>query len=659
MSSFLELLKSGAVLADGGIGSLLFERTGRLSEANHVYEALNVDRPDLIRGVHLDYLRAGARCITTNTFGANPTYLDPFGEGVRLAELNRAGVRIAREAIAAFKEQTGLAGPFFVMGSVGPTRTETERADQVPAIYTTQIETLARAGVDVLLFETFSSLDHLTALIALAHRLAPRIPVVAAMAVRLNPDGSAWGQDSVTFATSVVESGADVIGVNCCAPWEATAFYEAVQSLPAVKERRVVVSAMPNAGGFQRIGHRYMTHVNPEYMGKFARTLASKGVGMVGGCCEVHPNHIAEMNNYLHSVTAGSPAGAAIAPAITTHARKPAGDEVKKANGPFSLKVKTGQFVVSVEMLPPRGTGAQLLRSKTDFVRELSESGLADSVDITDGSRGIPLMSPGDFIGVVREALSWTSATGDRLELIPHFTTRDLSVMGLQSRLIGYHARRINNVLFITGDPPKMAPAYPRSTAVFDMDSIALIRYANSYLNSGVDFGGEPLGRQADPRTRFTIGSGFEPEAVNQEREVERLRRKIDAGVDYVFTQPVFRRAALDILGPFRGKVPIMVGVMVLYGLEHANRIAEIPGVVVPPEVLRKLARYDSADDQARVGQDLAIEHARRAREDGWQGLYLMSPSSHRPVLPVLRAAFGGPAKAATTKAAPAKKERS
>lgn len=641
-NKLLEYLKSGTVLADGGIGSLLFERTGRLSETNHVYEALNVDRPELIRGVHLAYLQAGARCITTNTFGATSTHLDPVGEGNRVVELNNAGVKVAREAIAAFREQTGVEGPFFLLGSVGPTRTGQESPDRLKEIYQRQMETLvgsSDSGVDAILFETFGVLDHLTALIDLAKKVGPRTPVIAAMALRMKPDGTGWQQDPVNFVNAAAEHGADVVGVNCCAPWEATAFYDVIKDMPAVREGRVLVSAMPNAGGFQRIGHRYMTHVNPEYMGKLARTFANLGVNLVGGCCEVHPTHIAEMYNYLHGLAAGK----TVAPAISIHARTPVGDDIKKANGKFSAKIKSGQFAVSVETLPPRGTAAGLLKSKVEFVRELAESGLADAIDITDGSRGIPLMPPGDFASIVRESLGWSAASGDALEFIPHFSTRDLNVIGLQSRLIGYHARRIHNVLFITGDPPKMAPTYPRSTAVFDLDSIAMVRYAQAYLNAGVDFGGEALGRQADPRTRFTVGCGFEPEAVNRERELERLKRKIDAGVDYVFTQPVFRRSALEVLEPFRGGgVPILIGVMILSGLEHANRMAQVPGVVVPEDLIKKMAKHEAVEGQARLGQELASEQVRWVRDQGWPGVYLMSPASHRPVLPVLRTALAG-----------------
>ncbi|MFA6111822.1 MAG: methylenetetrahydrofolate reductase, partial [Candidatus Latescibacterota bacterium] len=319
----------------------------------------------------------------------------------------------------------------------------------------------------------------------------------------------------------------------------------------------------------------------------------------------------------------------ASAPAATL---PPISDEVKRTNGPLSRKLKDGGFAVSVELLPPRGTGG--LKGKLAFVEALAASGLADAVDLTDGSRGIPLMPPGDFIGVIRSRLGWSG--GDRLELIPHFTTRDLNVMGLQSRLVGYWARNIHNVLFVTGDPPKMSPTYPRSTAVFDLDSVAMIRYAHACLNAGVDFGGQPLGPQADPRTRFTVGSGFEPEALDLARELDRLERKLEAGADYVMTQPAFRPEPLEALDRFRGRAAFLVGVLVLTGLAHAQRMAQVPGVIVPAAILDRLARYPDPEDQAKEGRQLAVEQIHRVRQEGWAGLYLMSPASHQPVLEVL-----------------------
>ncbi len=246
-----------------------------------------------------------------------------------------------------------------------------------------------------------------------------------------------------------------------------------------------------------------------------------------------------------------------------------------------------------------------------------------------------------DFISLIRQGLGWNGKGKDGVELIPHFTCRDLNVMGLQSRLIGFHVQKINNVLFITGDPPKMPPNYPRSTAVFDLDSVDMIQLTHSHLNAGVDFGGRPLARNCDPRTHFTIGTGFEPESLNRHDEIEKLKRKIGTGVDYVMTQPVFRTGALEILDDFRKHVPILPGVMILMGLDHAKRIAEVPGVVISENVFNRFQKFEKKEDQFRAGIELACQQVREIRQNEWAGLYLMSPASSRCVLEVLISGLG------------------
>lgn len=626
MSQFLSTLQSQPLLADGALGSYLFERTGRLSEQNHLYETFNLERPDLVRQIHLEYLQAGARCITSNTFAANITHLPE----APISKLNTEGARIARQAIDAYRQQTQSQDSFFVLGSIGPTLEMRESPLEARDIYRRQIEALT--GVDALLLETFTSLLHVAAILEVLQQIPDAPPAIVHMA--LHKRGDDWDQDPQLFAKTAANLGAQVIGVNCCTPGEATSFFTSVQELKLVQDGQVQLSAMPNGGDFQRIGHRYLTGVNPEYMGRFARSMAQQGVQLIGGCCEVHPNHIREMHNYLHSLTAGEQElTTSVKPALALPSTTPAD---KRQNGPFSRKIIDGEFAVSVEMLPPRGTGG--LKSRLAFIEKLAASRLADALDITDGSRGIPLMPPADFVHLIRQRLHWKT---DPIELIPHFTGRDLNVMGLQSRLIGYWANKIHNVLFITGDPPKMSPTYPRSTAVFDLDSVALIRLAQTYLNAGLDFGGQPLGTHKDPRTRFTIGSGCEPEALDSEREFARLERKIDAGADYIMTQPAFNLAALKNVQEYRAKVPILVGIMVLKDLQHAGRIAQVPGVIVPEAVFARLQQYESEADQAKAGIELAAEQARWIRTEGWAGLYLMSPSSHQPVLEVLKQGLG------------------
>jgi homocysteine S-methyltransferase len=464
------------------------------------------------------------------------------------------------------------------------------------------------------------------------------MPVVALVSPQPLGNQGAWRDTPALCGRTLVAAGANVIGVNCCPPWEAEAFIRQLADLEEVRRGSVLLSAMPNAGGLQRIDNRYMSSVNPEFMGRQARTFADLGVRLIGGCCEVHPPHIREMAGYLRSRQAGTAAAAGRVTAPHAAAWPPAGPAQKLANGRFSRKLFSNQFAVSVELLPPRGTDPKVLAAKVAFVRELAASGLADAVDLTDGSRGIPLMPPGDFTLAARRLLGWPGTGDDPLEFIPHFAARDLNTMGIQSRLTGYHFNAVHNVIYITGDPPKMSPTYPRSTAVFDLDSPAMIHYTHACLNAGLDFGGQPLGKQPDPRMHFTIGTGFEPEALNLQHELAKLERKVTNGADYVLTQPAFRTEPLAVLEPYRDRVRILIGVMILTGLAHAQRVADVPGVTIPREIFDRLERFAQPDDQAKVGREIAAEQIAWARRTGWAGLYLMSPASHKPILEVLAA---------------------
>lgn len=632
MSAFIDSLRTNAVLTDGAMGSYLFALTGRLSERNHVYEQFNIEHPQRIRDVHNEYLAAGATCITTNTFGANRNTLTTCGAADQIRAINDAGVALAREAIAQFEERADSS--FYVLASIGPSNLTQITPAAIDACFGEQVDTLIDAKPDALLLETFDSLCQLQALIEYIRSRPHAPPIIATMTVA----GLSADDDTIANCTHYIEQmsalSVPVAGINCCAPWDAITFLEATTIAPTVANAEIILAVMPNAGGFQRIGNRFMSSVNPEYMGKFARTAANHGVRLIGGCCEVHPPHIREMRNYLHARQSPGTTSTLRTPRLSPD-RQPADTTLKYDNGPFSRKLIDGQFAISVEMLPPRGTNAKALETKTTFVERLASSGLADAIDITDGSRGIALMPPSDFVHITRQKLAWTEH--DKIEFIPHFTARDLNAMGIQARLVGYHAARIHNVLFVTGDPPKMAPTYPRSTAVFDFDSVAMIAYTQKALNAGVDFGGQPLGRHDDPRAHFTIGTGFEPEAVDIDSEVTKLEQKLAAGADYVMTQPAFRTEPLAILEPFRDRVPILVGIMILTSLAHAQRMANVPGVIVPNELFERLSHFSDTTDQAQAAAEFAAQQLAWVRKEGWAGAYIMSPASTKAVFDVLQ----------------------
>jgi homocysteine S-methyltransferase len=644
-SAFLDALKSGtdgAILADGGIGSLIFHLTGRLASTEYTYEALNLRNRELITGIYASSLAAGATVLTTNTFAANAVELGAAGVGDKVGEINRAAVEIARTAISDHQHEYPVSDSnFFVIGSIGPGGRDVKA-------YAGQIAALIGAGIDAFLLETFTDIDlamQLTRHIS-GQPEAPPVIVHGALDQGVGEEQK-WPVEPVEFVQMAADAGASVAGINCVAPWAAAAFITAAKEAPVVAAGKILLSAMPNAGGFERIGHRFLARTNPEYMGTLARQLGDSGASLVGGCCEVHPEHIREMSAYLKSrrssldqdsrESAGTPgivgntrSGSQPATAVREKS------DARRANGEFSRKLFEGEFAISVEIVAPVGAESKALDLRAKMVSQLVEKQLADAVDITDGSRGMPLVPPGDLVELIRQKLAWRD--GDRIEFIAHFTGRDLNTLAVQSRLMGYHWRGIKNVLFITGDPPKMSPTYPRSTAVFDMNSVQMIRATARQLNQGRDFGGNPLGSEFESSAGFTVGTGFEPEAINISRELDRLRAKIDAGADYVMTQPVFDNEPLSTIEPVRDLIPVLPGVLVLRSADHARRIAQVPGMDLPVGVLNEMDRFSDPADQAKVGLDLAVSRAIAYKSEGWAGLYLMSPASMGAAVSVLKA---------------------
>ncbi len=619
-STFLESLKAGTVLADGGIGSLIFQLTGRLASPEFVYEALNLRNPELIKGIYSSSLAAGAVVLTANTFAANETEFASAGLSDQVELINSAAIQIANDAIKDHVAEYSLnIDDYFVVGSIGP------GGDDVEA-YSSQIESLIKSDVDAILLETFADLDVLLALTSDISSRDDAPPVISHAA--LDPgvgENHSWPVEPTEFVTRAAIAGASVAGINCVAPWVATEFVNKASSAAIVKSGKICLSAMPNAGGFERIGHRFLARANPEYMGTLARQLGESGASLVGGCCEVHPEHVREMSAYLKSRTA-SHDGVSTISSATTPKPDAQSDEHRKLNGEFSRKILSGEFAISVEMVAPTGADSKALDLRANMIKQLIDGNLADAVDITDGSRGLPLIPPGDLVELIRRRLDWHDQ--DQLEFISHFAGRDLNTLAVQSRLMGYHLREIRNVLFITGDPPKMSPTYPRSSAVFDMNSVQMIRATAEQLNKGRDFGGNPLGGELESGTKFVIGTGFEPEAINMDQETDRLRAKIDAGADYVMTQPVFDTNSMSVLDLFRPNVPILPGVMVLRSAAHAERIAQVPGVNLPQSVIDSFYKFSSKQDQIKVGLDLAIGQTHAYRSQGWPGIYLMSPAS-------------------------------
>ncbi|MSP72620.1 MAG: bifunctional homocysteine S-methyltransferase/methylenetetrahydrofolate reductase [Myxococcales bacterium] len=598
MKGFLDLARHGGLLFDGAMGSLLYERGVFLTNS---FEAVNLTQPELVRQIHQEYLQAGARVLTTNTFGANRVRLEKHGLADKVQAINEAGVKLALEVSG---------GGAFVAGSIGPTGLTLEelvgaqgaRAEDALA---EQIELLDQAGADVICLETFYHLAELELAVRLARARTPK-PIVALYTFQ--QDGLALGGLSPEqVGRRLIEAGADVIGANCGGGPDLL-FRVTTPMVPL----GLPVIAQANAGRPEVIEGRVIYVANPEYFGVFARRLLKAGVKVIGGCCGTGPEHIRRMAGAARMFAADS--DGAPQPRIADGGLMGAtsvGLEIPLAErSDLGARLSRGDFVTSVELNPPVGFD---LRKRVDAAIALRDIGVT-TINIADGPRAsLRMTNLAMAVEVARE-------TG--LSPLLHVCCRDRNFLGLQAHLLGAHVLGLRNLVVITGDPPKMGD-YPNATAVYDVDSIGLLNIITGY-NSGVD----PAGKAMPEKTRFVKLTGAEPAALNYDRELRRLEMKRDAGADAVMTQPVYDpRVAERFLDDVRGLgLPILLGVVPLASHRNALFIDKnIPGMRVPGYVLERMAQ---ADEKGR-GQEEGIQIAREsllAFRDRIQGAYIMPP---------------------------------
>ncbi|HEX9690518.1 MAG TPA: bifunctional homocysteine S-methyltransferase/methylenetetrahydrofolate reductase [Gemmatimonadales bacterium] len=597
MSRFRELIMDRRVhVLDGAMGTFLYSRGVFV---NVCYDELNISQPSLIRDVHDRYLRVGAEAIETNTFGANPVKLSSWGLEDRTEELNRAGATIARDAAGSRASVLGAVGPLGIrIEPWGPTS-----RDEAVGYFVRQISGLIEGGVDGLILETFGDLDELhTAIIAA--RQACDLPVVAQVTIT-EEGATAYGSDPEKVARALTEWGADVVGVNCSVG--PAIMLEAVERMAAVTDRPL--SAQPNAGMPRVVGDRKIYLSSPDYMATYAMRMMEAGARFVGGCCGTTPDHIHAMRLAVRQ-RRPRPSGELVRP---REAEAEGGvDPVPlDRRSRWGAKLARGEWVVSVELLPPKGASAGRL---IEQAQRIKVSG-ADAVSILDGARAQSHM------GVIPSALVVERQVG--IETIAHYTCRDRNMLGMISDLVGAAAAGLRNLLIVTGDPPRTGP-YGDATAVFDIDAIGLTNLVDR-LNHGLDPGGNPIGEP----TQWVIGVAANHAAANLDTELRRLHWKIDAGADYVITQPVFDpRTLAAFLEMARPSVPVIAGLWPLASLRNAEFLAnEMPGVVIPPEIMRRMAQAQERGEEAAAAEGIAIaREVRDAVHDLVQGVHVSVP---------------------------------
>src|SRR5882724_2351756 len=633
---FLEALKQGPLVFDGAMGTQLYERGYFITRS---FDEANLTRPDLVQEIHRAYTAVGARVLETNTFGANRDLLTRYGAQDRLKAINRAGVRLAREAAGASSSATGsarsaggdsgtgagsAAGSAYVAGAIGPTGRMSgllsdDRHDELRTIFTEQIEALLEEGVDLLVLETFYSAAEVKAAIDAARGLYPGALVVQVSFSEERP--TIDGLTPAALAVRLRDWGADVVGVNCS---EGPAFiFEAARAMLGCG---LPVSAQPNAGRPRRLDERTLYMTTPEYFGVYARRLFQSGVAIVGGCCGTSPEHIRRVVDAASMIGGGRvriEAVPAAGPAAEVRRLPPLPMSGKSALGAKLARVHhdridprgarrpvagPGDFVVSVEVNPDPGLDPTRAIEAAGMLRRAG----CDVVNIADGPRAAARMSNLALGLLIRDRVG--------MDALLHVCCRDRNLLGLHADLLGDWALGIRNLVVITGDPPKMGD-YPAATAVFDLDSIGLLRMIDA-LNHGVD----PAGRALADRTGFLLACGAEPAAHDYDRELRRLEAKKQAGAEFVMTQPVYDPALLErFLSDTRSLgLPILVGLCPLASARNAEFLHnEVPGMQIPAPIRERMARAATPEAGRREGMLIAREMLLQVKDDV-VGAYVM-----------------------------------
>ncbi len=595
IQEFNERLKEAILIADGAMGSVLHDSVG----AQRCFDELNTTEPEAVFRVHQSYIEAGAQIIETNTFGANRFKLAPLGLGDEVQRLNSRGVKIAREARDTAKREV------LVAGSMGPlglgVQSRHPEPDEIKEIFYEQALALEERGVDLYILETFAYIEELELAID-AIRSFSGLPIIAQLTY--SEEGTTFGDLRPGAAAAQLKNKhVQVIGANCTLGPQA--LLPILQELVGVADVRV--SGMPNAGFPKREGDRIVyPRSSPEYFALFAREAAAMGVRILGGCCGTTPAHVQAMAEAVKSLRPVK----ATAVTQVQEAKTPAVVREREPESKFWRKLQNKEFVTCVEIDPPKGISLERVFEQVD---KIMASGKVDSIDINSGA----------MARVGMDALLVAGALEARgVETVPHLTTRDYNIIGLQAMLLGaWTVGGVRNVLAITGDPPSVGD-YPETSGVYEVDSVGLVKVLHR-LNQGTDWAGKTLGGA----TNFTIGVAVNPVADDLDNEIARFHAKVEAGAHFAMTQPLFDPEHwYDFVKKLGGApaIPILIGVWPLNSYKQALRLNnEVPGIVIPPDVLKSMEQAGAAARDC--GFDLARKMMAWAKTE-LAGAYLIPP---------------------------------
>jgi homocysteine S-methyltransferase len=598
-NKFLELLKENTTLiGDGAMGTMLHNHGADFEQC---FDELNLTDPNLVADIHRKYIEAGAQIIQTNTFGANRYKLAAHGLEDKVGEINCAAAKLAREVVA---EQ---GNEVLVAGDVGPLGVRLApfgrvQPEQARLAFSEQIQGLVEGGADLIIIETMTDLYEVREAVAAVRELSD-LPVIASMTFTRD-DRTLLGDSSVKVAETIWEAGADVIGINCSGgPAQLLRILKKMRE--AVPEARY--SVMPNAGWPEQVAGRIMYPAEPEYFSEYALAFRHAGASLIGGCCGTTPKHIRAMRAALENNAPEDYLNGGSVRVVEQPEPIASADHTSQ----MAEKLKTGKFLVSVEMNPPRGLSTHKLHAGASL---LSEAG-ADVINVADSPMARMRMSPWAVCDVVQRQVG--------TETTLHFPTRGRNLLRVQGDLLAAHALGVRNVFVIMGDPTAIGD-YPEAMDNYDLAPTGLIKLIKQGFNTGVDHAGSEIGQP----TNFFVGAALNLTPPDLEREVKVLRRKLANGADFFLTQPVYEpqkaEAFLDTYAKTYGafEKPILVGILPLYGARHAAFLHnEVPGISIPAVIRARLEK--AGEDAPHEGVRIATELVEQIKP--WaQGIYLM-----------------------------------
>jgi methionine synthase I (cobalamin-dependent)/5,10-methylenetetrahydrofolate reductase len=582
----LEYIRQGhTLLADGAMGTVLHHGGGVAINAS--FDELNIVNPQQVAQVHRAYLNAGANLIESNTFSANRYKLAEHGLGDQVAAINHAGVKLAHKEIEATKRDD-----VYLAGSVGPLGVRLKPygrigADEARIAFREQIGALIAAGVDAIILETFSDLAELKEALKAAHELDPDIPVICQMTFAPD-DRTLLGHMPASVARELRAAGAQIIGVNC-----STGPAQIARVLQAMRQAApdLIFSAMPNAGYPESVGGRVMYAATGDYFADYALTFKAIGASIIGGCCGTGPEHIAAMRKALDDPNRAQP---------HIHVREETREEeneLPEAPTELAHKLRSGAFVISVEMAPPRSHTPQTLLAAAQLLQDAG----ADVINVADSPTARMRMSPWAICHLLQSRLG--------METVLHFPTRGRNLLRVQGDLLASHTLGLRNLFVVMGDPTNIGD-YPNAMDNYDVAPSDLIRLIKQGMNRGVDQAGNSIGQP----TSFNVGCALNMCAADVDREIKLLRKKLASGADFALSQAVFEPERIEYFHKryeeLEGKpftLPVLLGVMPLYSVRHARFLHnEVPGIIIPDAIFKRLE--DAGDQAAQEGVTIAGE---------------------------------------------------